>query len=278
MSKSTTTPVDSIQDPDSTGKSSDVGHPNRPTGKPALRRGNPFWALVHRELRSGFNSPIAYIVALFFLLFTSVWFFTIQEFFARDTASLRSYFSIFPFVFIVLIPSLTMRSWAEETRQGTLELMVTLPAREWDLVLGKFIANLILLAIILVGTLPTVAAVLPFGDFDPGPIISQYVGIFLLGAAGLALGQSISLFTRNQVSAFISTAGVLLLVTIAEGFVRGSAVPLFFQRIMAALSLGFHFEDFAKGIIDSQDLFFFLGVIWLFLFINARTLLLRKWR
>src|SRR4030042_443960 len=170
--------------------------------------------VARRELGSYFNSPVAYIVVLFFLVLTSAWLFYGERFFARDAATLREYFAAWPLLFIVLLPALTMRSWAEEQRQGTAEILLTLPLRERDLVLGKFLAASLLLALMFLLTLPLPLGASLLGSLDAGPIASQYVGALLLGAAGLALGLLVSTLSSNQVSAFLIGAPLMLGVTL----------------------------------------------------------------
>jgi len=141
--------------------------------------------VIKKELKSYFNSPIAYVLVVTFLVFSSVWVFYLQSFFASNIASLRSFFSVIPIVFIIVMPALTMRSWAEEKKLGTMEVLMTLPFRESTLVLGKFIAALSLLLIMILLTLPLPLLLSRFGDFDWGEILGQYIGVVLLGAAGI---------------------------------------------------------------------------------------------
>lgn len=243
----------------------------------SANRAHPVLALYKKELRIVFDSPIAYIVALFFLIFTSVWFFIVQEFFASNNASFRSFFGLFPLVFLAVIPALTMRTWAEEHRQGTMELLATLPIKEWGLVSAKFLANLTVFASLILGTLPVIFLVLPFGDFDSGPILTQYIGSICLGAAGLAIGQYISSLTSNQVSAFLGTAGVLLVFTLLDRLVisGGGSGPL--SNALLSVSFTYRFGSFVKGLVDTRDLIFFAVVTWACLFMNSRSLLHQKW-
>ena len=155
-------------------------------------------SIVRKEMRSYFNSPIAYIVIVFFLVFTAVWLFYVTQFVVQDIASLRAYFAIMPIVFIGLIPALTMRSWAEETRLGTDEVLLTLPYRESEMVLGKFFAayGLLILVILLTAFIPL--SVTALGNFERGEILGEYLGIALLGAATTAIGLFISSIARRQ--------------------------------------------------------------------------------
>ena len=234
--------------------------------------------LLRREVLSYLNSPIAYVVAVFFLVFTSVWFFFIQQFVAQNVASLRAYFTIMPVIFILLIPALTMRSWAEERKLGTAELLLTLPYREGEVVFGKFLGVLALLASILVLTLPVPLSVGPLGDFETGQIVGQYIGVLLLGSAGIAIGLFLSAFSSNQITAFILTAVVLLFMTLLNQVTLVADLPPAVASVVNYLSIGYHFRSFARGLVDTRDVVFYLGTTYLFLYLNTKVLVYRKWR
>ena len=234
--------------------------------------------LLRREVLSYLNSPIAYVVAVFFLVFTSVWFFFIQQFVAQNVASLRAYFTIMPVIFILLIPALTMRSWAEERKLGTAELLLTLPYREGEVVFGKFLGVLALLASILVLTLPVPLSVGPLGDFETGQIVGQYIGVLLLGSAGIAIGLFLSAFSSNQITAFILTAVVLLFMTLLNQVTLVADLPPAVASVVNYLSIGYHFRSFERGLVDTRDVVFYLGTTYLFLYLNTKVLVYRKWR
>jgi ABC-2 type transport system permease protein len=233
--------------------------------------------LARKELRSAYNSPAAYGVTLFFLLFTSIWLFYVQRFFAMDSATLRPYFAVFPVALTIVVPALTMRSWAEERKLGTSELLLTMPFSEGELVLGKFIASFTVLLIAIALTLPVPLSIAPLGDFDAGSIVGEYLGVILLGAAATALGQFLSSLARNQVSAFLGGVVVLLAATLANSVTAVFELPRIAAEAINYLSLAFHFESFAKGVVDSRDLAYFLLTAGLFLYLNARVILFRKW-
>ena len=234
-------------------------------------------AISRRELLGYFNSPVAYIVIVFFLVITSLWFFQINQFLASDSASLRAYFAIMPIVFVVLLPALTMRSWAEENRSGTIELMMTLPYRESEAVLGKFIGALTLLAIMIGLTIPVPITISGLGDFEMGQIIGEYFGTFLLGASGIAIGLFVSSLTKNQITAFIFHAVLLLIMTMINVVNLLLDLPRWLAGILNYISLNYHFESFIRGVIDTRDLVFFGIVISLFLYLNMKVLIFRKW-
>ncbi len=233
-------------------------------------------AIARRELRSLLNSPIASIVAVAYLLFTGIWFFFLNHFFAQDEASLRLYFNVVPVVFAVLLPALTMRSWAEERRAGTLELLLTLPFREAELVIGKFLGIFSLLCLLLVLTLPLPISLAPLGAFDRGQIAGQYLGAILIGAAGIAAGLLVSSLSANQPAAFVLSALLLLFFTLAGPAAVTLSLPPWLSRVLSSVSFSTHFDSFKKGILDSRDVLYFLVVAAVCLFLNVLALLRRK--
>jgi len=235
-------------------------------------------ALAKKELSSALHSPATYGVWVFFLLFTSITFFYLQKFFSLDTASLRPYFSVIPLVYTLLIPAITMKSWAEERKTGTAELLLTMPFSEWDLVLGKFLSSFIILMIALLLSLGIPLSLLPLGTFDLGVIFSEYMGALLLGMTALALGLLFSSLAKNQISAFLGGVVVLLVIMLLNQITSIMDLPKWIADLVNYLSLAFHFESFARGILDSRDILYFLLVTFLCLFINTRVLLFRKWR
>jgi ABC-2 type transport system permease protein len=235
-------------------------------------------ALAKKEIYSYGNSPAFYGITVFFLLFCSIWLFYFQRFFTMDTASLRPYFAAFPLVFILIIPAITMKSWAEERKLGSVELLLTMPFSEWDLVLGKFFSALAVLAAVLALTIPLPLSLLPLGDFDGGVIVCEYIGALLLGASATALGLLLSALSKNQAGAFLGSAVVLLVVMLINRLTLTFDLPQWLAGGINFVSLSFHFESFSKGLIDSRDLAFFILSTILFLFLNTRVLIFRKWR
>ncbi len=234
-------------------------------------------ALTRKELFSTFNSPVAYGVIVFFLLFTSLWFFYVQRFFAMDSASLRSYFSVFPVIFTIIIPAITMKSWAEERKTGTAELLLTMPFSEWELVIGKFLSAYTVMFIALLLTLPVPLSLLPLGHFDGGAIVGEYLGALLLAAVATSAGLLFSALSKNQVSAFLGSLIILLIITLINQVTSTFDVSLPLAALINYLSLAFHFESFSKGVIDTRDLAYFILITALLLFINTRVILFRKW-
>jgi ABC-2 type transport system permease protein len=226
--------------------------------------------IVKRELASYFTSPIAYVFLVIFLLMTGFFTFTAGNFFERGEASLAAFFGWHPWVYLVLVPAVGMRLWAEERRSGTLELLLTMPVAPWQAIVAKFLASWAFLAVALALTFPAVITVNVLGDPDNGMIVAGYLGSFLLAGGYLAISCMTSAMTRNQVVAFILSV-VLCLFLILAGFnpvtdllVRWASPAV--VDTVAAFSVITHFDGFQRGVIDTRNLFFFLSVICFALF------------
>ena len=233
-------------------------------------------ALLQKEVHSYFNSAIAYIVIIFFLSFTAIWLFFIQRFIVRNIADLRPYFAIVPSLFIFLIPAITMRSWAEERKLGTAELLLTLPCRESELVIAKFLGACTLLVTIIILSVPIPLMVNPLGDFEAGQIVGQYIGVMCLGSALIAIGLLISSLSTNQISAFVLTAVTFLTLSLIGQINLLLEPPQPIAAIINWGSLTYHFRGFEIGLIDTRDLFYYLGLMWLGLYLNIKVLIWRK--
>ncbi len=235
-------------------------------------------AVLRKELLGSFNSPVAYVVLSAFLVFTSVWFFFIHDFFAADVASLRSYYGIMPIVFVVLIPAVTMRTWAEERAAGTDEILLTLPVGEASLVLGKYLASLSLMLLAVVLTIFVPLSVRELGQFEPGEIYGQYIGLVLLVTAGTAVGGLVSSLSRHQISAFVGTALILLFLTLAaelNAVLELAAVP---AAVLRFLSFDHRFRNLNRGVLDTRDLAYFAGLTVAALYLTRAALVARKAR
>ena len=233
--------------------------------------------IAAKELKSAFNSPIAYIAAVACLVFTSVWLFFLNQFFSRNEASLRIYFAVIPTVFIFLVPALTMRSWAEERRTGTLEVLLTLPFREGELVLGKFLGVFGLLVLIVVLSLPLPLSLARLGFFDWGQVAGEYLGVLFIGASGIAVGLFVSSLSTNQVTAFILSGIALLAFTLVNQVNFLVTLPPWLAAAANWISFGHHYDSFRRGVLDSRDIVFFLLAIAAFLLLNVQVLVRRKW-
>ena len=232
--------------------------------------------IFQKEFKSYFNSPIAYIFIITFILFSSWLFF--RTFFLIGQAHLRPLFSIFPWLFLILAPSITMRAWAEEKKMGTIEVLMTLPLKDYEVVVGKFLASFFFMVTTVVLTFPLAITVYSLGNPDTGSIIGGYIGAILMGGAYLAIGLFCSSLTKNQIVAFIiSTVSCFILLIIGEDIVLMSA-PDTVAPLFSYLGLGTHFESISRGVIDSRDLIYYFSTIGFFLFLNTLALESRKWK
>jgi ABC-2 type transport system permease protein len=227
-----------------------------------------------REFTAYFNSPVAYFVITVFLALVGIMFFI--PFFAQDRVSMREFFGLVPFLFVFFAPAITMRLIAEERRSGTLEMLITLPVRDAEVVLGKFLAALTLLAVALALTLPYAFTIARFGDLDFGPVIGGYVGLLLLGAAFLSVGLAASAFTENQIVAFVLALFASMLLLMLDRF--SVFLPGGLAGVFGYLSFSEHFRNAARGVLDSRDVVFFLSFTLLGLFLAFRSLESRRWR
>ncbi len=234
------------------------------------------WTITSRELNSYFVSPVAYVVSAAFLLISGVLFSLILN--STMDASLRGTFSNITFIMILIAPVLTMKLLAEEQRMGTLELLLTSPVHDWEVVVGKFLGSLILFAMMLLApTLLYVVLLTAFGSPDYGPILSGYLGVLLLGGAFLSIGVLSSSLTQNQVVAGFVGIVLLLLMWISDALSRivgGGALG----DALTYLSITRHYDDFLRGVIDTQNIIYPLSVIAVALFIATQVLQTRRWR
>jgi len=234
------------------------------------------WTIAKRELVGYFTSPVAYVFLVIFLLLSGFFTFTAGSFFERGEASLAAFFGWHPWIYLVLVPAVGMRVWAEERRSGTMELLLTMPVATWQAIVAKFLASWIFLGVALALTFPAVITVNVLGSPDNGVILAGYLGSFFLAGAYLALTCLTSALTRNQVVAFILSV-VACLFLILAGFTPVTDLlsrwaSANFVDAVAAFSVITHFDGFQKGVIDSRDLAFFLSVIGFSLFATSVVL------
>jgi ABC-2 type transport system permease protein len=236
--------------------------------------------ILRRELASYFATPLAYVFILIFLVLASVFTFYLGGFFERGQADLDPFFSFHPWLYLFLIPAISMRLWAEERKTGSIELLMTHPISMWDAVLGKFLAAWLFAGIALLLTFPIWLTVNYLGDPDNGAIVAAYIGSFLMAGGFLAIGSCMSALTRNQVIAFI-LAVVACFAFLLAGYpmvldVFQSWAPQPFVDAVASLSFLAHFEAISKGVIDVRDVLYFAMLIGFFLLATAVTLDVRK--
>ncbi len=231
------------------------------------------WAIFKKEFWAYFNSPIAYVFLVIFLLLTTAFYFSYR--FLDNYAYMGDFFNWLPAWFVVLVPSVTMRLWAEERKLKTEELLLTLPLRSYQIVFGKYLASLALILIALAFTLSVPLTIGWLGNLDPGPVVGGYLGALLMGGAYLAMGLFLSSLTTNQILAFI-----LSLLGCASFLFVGYLTPLLpegWVAIAEYLSVTQHFQSIALGQIDSRDLVYFLSFVIFFLYANIASLEARKW-
>ncbi len=229
-------------------------------------------AIYRREMRSYFASPAAYIVLAVFLLITG-WFFTLNLF-KENLAHMRSIFDILPFLLVVFAPAISMRLISEERKSGTLELLVTMPVRDFDVVFGKFLAALSLYAVALIFTFFYPFTISTLGDAQMGGIVAGYIGLFLLGGSYLAIGILGSAMTESQIIAFILSFALsaVLAILVFAAFV----IPPPVADVIQYLSSTYHFQNIARGVVDSRDVIYFLSLIFLSLLLASRAMNQRK--
>ncbi len=238
--------------------------------------------IMKRELSGYFATPVAYVFIVIFLLLAG--FFTCQlgDFFGdgNGQATLSGFFGWHPWLYLFLIPALTMRLWAEERKQGTIELLMTLPITMTQAVLGKFLAAWLFAGVALALTFPMWITVNYLGDPDNGTIVAGYFGSFLMAGGFLAIGSCVSALTKNQVIAFVVSISICL-VFLLTGFppvivLFSSWLPAPVAEAIASFSFFTHFDGLSRGLIEARDLVFFASLIGLALYANALFLELKK--
>ena len=237
-------------------------------------------ALFRRELTSYFATPVAYVFIVIFLVLMGTFTFYLGGFYERGQADLRAFFNFHPWLYLFLVPAVSMRLWAEERKSGTVELLMTLPVTPWQAVLGKFLAAWAFTAIALALTFPVWITVNYLGDPDNGVIVAAYIGSLLMAGGFLAIGSCLSAVTRNQVIAFVITV-VVCFGFLLSGFpmvldLFTAWAPQFLVDGIASLSFLTHFASISKGVIDVRDIVYFALLIGVMLYANAIVLELKK--
>ncbi len=233
-------------------------------------------ALFRRELQSYFSTPVAYVFIVIYLVLMGTFTFYLGQFYERGQADLSSFFNYHPWLYLFLVPAISMRLWAEERKTGSIELLMTMPITAWQVVLGKYLAAWAFTGIALFLTFPVWITVNYLGSPDNGAILAGYVGSFLMAGGFLAIGACVSATTRNQVIAFVIT------VVVCFGFLL-SGFPLVLDLFsgwapqplvdgIASLSFLTHFATISKGVIDFRDLVYFGLLIGTFLYANTIVL------
>ncbi|MDM8547514.1 ABC transporter permease subunit [Candidatus Venteria ishoeyi] len=241
---------------------------------------NSIGIIFRRELNGYFSTPVAYVFIVIFLFLSGVFSFYLGNFFGRGQADLQPFFTFHPWLYLFLIPALSMRLWAEERKAGSIELLLTLPIKPSDAVLGKFLATWAFTAIALALTFPMWITVNYLGSPDNSVIFAGYLGSLLMAGAFIAIGACISALTKNQVVAFIVSVVVCLLFILSGlplvlDFFTGWA-PHMVVELIRSFSFLSHFNDISKGVIDLRDLVYFFSLMVLWLFANVIVIEMKK--
>jgi len=251
------------------------------------------WPIFKKEMRLYFTSPVAWVIITMFLLIAGYFFYSIFAFYtlasmqsamnpqmARELnvtdSVLRPLFSNVSVILLLLMPLITMRLFAEERRSGTIELLLTYPVRDGAVLIGKYLAALALYAIMLALTLLYPGILFYFTRVEWGPLLTGYLGLLLMGATFLAVGIFASSLTENQIVAAITTFGTLLLLWVVGWSAEYVGGP--WGRVLSHLSILEHFDTFARGVLDTKDVIFYVDVTIVALFLTLRSLEARRWK
>lgn len=242
----------------------------------------PALIIMRRELNGYFATPIAYVVLVIFLLMANVFAFGFGQLYERGQADLTPFFNFLPWLYLFLIPAISMRLWAEERRNGSIELLLTQPVTLWQAVLGKFVAAWIFVGIALALTFPLWVTINYLGNPDNGAIVAAYLGCFFVAGGFLAVGSFTTSITKNQLIAFLVGMLICFLLLIA-GFPMvtnwvGNFVPEWLMDAIVSLSFLTHFENITKGVLDLRDVLYYSLVTVFFLLASTVALEARKSR
>lgn len=238
------------------------------------------WFIMKREFSGYFATPVAYVFIIIFLLLTGFSTFYVGNFFERGEADLYPFFSLHPWLYILLIPAISMRLWAEERKSGSVELLMTLPVSVFEAVLGKFLAAWAFTGLALLLNFPLWITVNYLGNPDNGVIFASFLGSLLMAGGFLSIGSCISAITKNQVIAFVLSL-IISLVFVLSGygividFFAGWA-PQTLVETISSFSFLTHFDAISKGVIDMRDMMYFISLIAIWLFANALIINARK--
>ena len=240
------------------------------------------WCVLKREWKGYFATPVAFVFIVIFLVLIGFFTFSsnLGQFFEREEASLASFFTWHPWIYLFLGPSVGMRLWSEERRQGTMELLLTMPVAPWHTILGKFLASWAFLALALLLTFPIILTTSYLGEPDYGPIACGYIGSIFLAGGYLAVSSMTSALTRNQVISFILSVVICLFLVLA-GYppvtdMLVNWAPGWLVDTVTSFSVMTHFFSFQRGVLDARDIVFFLSLIGFCLF--STSVILRSLR
>lgn len=234
------------------------------------------FTIAKKEFKAYFLSPIAYVYLVAFLVVTNWLFF--RGFFLVGQVDLRAFFSLMPWINLFFIPAIAMGKWSEEKKLGTMELLLTLPVTDIQVVMGKFVASFALFVTALVFTLTVPFTIGFLGNMDMGPVIGGYIGLLFLGAAYLSIGLFVSALTENQIVAFILGVIACFVLLLVGEPIFTTSIPNFLVGFFSYLGLGAHFTSIGRGVIDSRDIIYYLSVIGFFLWLNLKVVESRSWK
>lgn len=234
---------------------------------------NNILTIFKKELKSYFYSPVAYIVIVVFLIITG-WFFT-SSLFVAGVITMRNVFDIIPFIFLFFIPAISMRTFSEEKKAGTIELLLTKPITDFEIVIGKFLSTFGLAALTLAPTVIYVFSLKMLGPVDFGSIISAYIGLLLMSGLYIGIGIFASSLTENQVIAFIISFLIIFILFMMNKILMFVPAPI--VPIIEYLSSDYHFSSITRGVIDTKDLIYYFSGIYIMLLLTKTSLGARKW-
>lgn len=239
----------------------------------------PTLSVMKRELGSYFNTPIGYVIIVFFLVISTGMF--LDGFFMQGVAEMRGYFEQLPFLFLFFIPAISMRLWSEERKLGTLELLMTMPMKNWNAVFGKYLAGMLFIIIMLALTFPIPAALVYLGDPDMGPIIGGYLGALVLASIYLSIGAFASSLTSDQIVAFVVGLSLSLLVFLLGWRVTYNILSDDLglpgvAKVVQNFGIQYHFESITRGVIDTRDMIYAVSMTAFFLFLNVLVIERRR--
>lgn len=229
--------------------------------------------IFKKEMRSYFNSATAYVLIVFFLAILG-WFY-VNSIFLENISSMRSMFEVIPWIFLFVIPAITMRLISEEKKSGTLELLTTKPISDTDIILGKFLAAWGMVGITLIPTLLYYITVSSVGQLDHGVVIGAYLGILLMSAVYISLGLLASSLSDNQIIAFIAGLAFILVFFLFDKILF--FIPQWSVGFVEFLGVDYHYLNIAKGVIDSRDIIYFISLTGFVLYLTVVSLDRRKW-
>ena len=234
----------------------------------------PTLSILRRELGAYFNTPIGYVFIAFFLLITCYFF--VDGLFISGSAEMREYFAGLPFMLLFFIPAVAMRLWSEERKLGTLEVLLTLPIKTWQAVLGKYLAGMVVVAVMLLFTLHLPIALKIMGNPDFGPIVGGYLGGMVLGMVYLAIGAFASSLTSDQIVAFIIAVTInLIFFLMGKASVLRDLSPTV-AGVIERFGIQYHFDSISRGVVDTRDIIYAVTISGLFLLLNVLVIERRR--